>query len=59
MGKPGTGKLTTTQRRRLVTLAKKNTSLWKEIVRKRRHSIAHALAENKAFRAAAKKSKII
>jgi len=43
----------------LLQLAKRHKSVWKEIVRKRRHTIAHALAENAAFRAAAKKNKII
>jgi len=62
MAKPASMKdvqLTTAQRKRLVALAKKNNIVWKEIVRKRRHSIAHALAGSAAFRAAAKKAKII
>ena len=56
MGKPGIAKqLTRRQRQRLVALAKKHKDLWSEIVRKRRHSIAHALAEHAKFRAEAKK----
>jgi hypothetical protein len=62
MGKP-TGlkdmKLTTAQKKRLIGLAKRDKALWKEIVRKRRHSIAHALAEGTTFRKEAKRARII
>ena len=60
MGKPAAGTpLTNNQKKRLVALAKRDRALWKEIVRKRRHSIAHALAEKPTFRAAARRAGII
>jgi hypothetical protein len=62
MGKPvgmRDMELTAAQKKQLIGLAKRDKALWKEIVRKRRHSIAHALTESRTFRMAAKKAKII
>ena len=61
MGKPtppGKKKFTQDQVKTLLDLAKSDPVLWKEIVRKRRHSIAHALTENPNFTAEAKKKGI-
>jgi hypothetical protein len=62
MGKPtpssGRKKFTQDQVKTLLNLAKNDPELWKDIVRKRRHSIAHALMENPNFIAEAKKKGI-
>ncbi len=62
MGKPAALKnmsLTPAQKKRLLGLAKEDDAVWKEIVRKRRHTIAHALAGSRTFRAKAKKAGIL
>lgn len=62
MGKPAKlkdVKLTPAQKKRLVALAKQDPAIKKEIVRKRRHTISHALAESRTFRAKAKRAGII
>ena len=62
MGKPAAlkdVKLTPAQKKRLVELARKEPALQKEILRKRRHTISHALAESRTFRAKAKEAGII
>ena len=62
MGKPAPlkrKKLSNQKRSDLVNLAKQHKSVWAQVVRKRRHTIAHALAENPAFAKAAKKAKLI
>jgi hypothetical protein len=59
MGKPGKKKFTKAEVQTLLELAKKDPVLSKEIVRKRRHSIAHALSgDNPGFIAEAKKKGI-
>jgi hypothetical protein len=57
MGKPtpagGKRKFTQAEVKTLLELAKNDPKLHDEIIRKRRHSIAHALSENPQFAAAA------
>jgi hypothetical protein len=62
MGKPAplkNMKLTPAQRKRLIALARRDPAVKKQIMRKVRHTIAHALAESRTFRAKAKKAGII
>jgi|GraSoiStandDraft_23_1057293.scaffolds.fasta_scaffold187033_2 hypothetical protein len=62
MGKPTALKnlkLTAAQKKRLVALARQDPAVKKEVVRKRRHTIAHALAGSRSFRAKAKRAGII
>jgi hypothetical protein len=62
MGKPAALKdlkLTPAQKKRLVALARQDSAVKKQIVRKRRHTIAHALADSRTFRAKAKRAGII
>lgn len=62
MGKPAAlknVKLTAAQKKRLIALARQDPAIKKQIVRKVRHTIAHALAESRTFRAKAKRAGII
>jgi hypothetical protein len=62
MGKPAALKnlkLTAAQKKRLVALARQDPAVKEEVVRKRRHTIAHALAESRTFLAKAKRAGII
>ena len=62
MGKPAALKnlkLTAAQKKRLVALARQDPAVKKQVVRKRRHTIAHALADSRSFRAKAKRAGII
>jgi len=62
MGKPAAMKnvkLTTAQKKRLIALARRDPAIKKEIMRKVRHTIAHALADRPAFRAKAKRAGIL
>ena len=62
MGKPAplkNVKLTPAQKRRLRALARQDPAVKKEIMRKIRHTIAHALSDRRTFRAKAKRAGII
>ena len=62
MGKPAALRnvsLTAAQKKRLVALARQDPAVKKQIVRKRRHTIAHALVESRTFRIKAKRAGLI
>jgi hypothetical protein len=62
MGKPAAlrnVRLTAAQKKRLVALARQDPAVKKQVVRKRRHTIAHALADSRTFRAKARRAGII
>ena len=58
-GKPAPKKAPRQKVKKLVNLARKNKTLWRAIVKSRKEIIRDALDNNRTFRTAARKAKII